>query len=80
MIDLETDLRTNLEVSLLMKPDEVPLRAWAKAPVSWDSVGDAGGPLYVALRRSLSCAPWKVLRLEVPRGKRVRSGVILLML
>lgn len=40
-----TDLRTNFEVSLLMKPDEVPLRAWARAPVSCDRVGEAGGPL-----------------------------------
>lgn len=34
----------------------------------------------MALRRSRSCPPWKVLRLDVPRGKRVRSGVLLLML
>lgn len=27
-----------------------------------------------------SCAPWKVERLEEPRGKRVRSGVALLLL
>lgn len=40
-----TDLRTNFEVILLMIPVEVPLRCWARAPVSWDNVGDAGGPL-----------------------------------
>lgn len=40
-----TDLRTNLEVILLMMPVEVPLRAGARAPVSWESVGEAGGPL-----------------------------------
>lgn len=73
-----TDLRTNLEVILLMIPVEVPLRCWARAPVSWDSVGEAGGPLYVALRRSRSWAPWKVLRLVVPRGKRFFSGVLML--
>ena len=67
-----------------MMPVEVPLRAWDRAPVSWESVGEAGGPLYVAERRSRSWAPWKVERLEEPRGKRVRSGgvaaVLLLML
>lgn len=61
-----------------MIPVDVPLRCWARAPVSWDSVGEAGGPLYVALRRSLSWAPWKVLRLVVPRGKRFFSGVLIL--
>lgn len=40
---LGTDLRTNLEVSLLMIPVDVPLRAWAKAPGSCE--GEAGGPL-----------------------------------
>ena len=42
---VDTDLRTNLEVILLMIPVEVPRRAWARAPVSWDRVGEAGGPL-----------------------------------
>lgn len=63
---------------MLMMPVDVPRRAWVKAPVSWD--GEAGGPLCAALRRSRSCSPWKVLRLELPRGKRVRSGVLALML
>lgn len=36
-------LRTNLDVNLLIKPVDVPLRACAKAPVSWE--GEAGGPL-----------------------------------
>lgn len=45
---------------------------------SWERVGEAGGPLYVAVRRSLSWPPWKVLRLAVPRGKRSRSGVVAL--
>lgn len=34
----------------------------------------------MAGRRSRSWAPWKVERLEEPRGKRVRSGVALLLL
>lgn len=63
-----------------MMPVEVPLRVWTRAPVSCESVGEAGGPLQVALRRSLNWAPWKVLRVDVPRGKRVRSGVTLLIL
>lgn len=32
----------------------------------------------MALRRSLSWAPWNVLRLVVPRGKRFFSGVLIL--
>lgn len=54
------------------------LRVWDRGVASCDSVGEAGGPLYVAVRRSLSWPPWKVLRLAVPRGKRRRSGVVLL--
>ena len=38
-----TDLRTNLDVILLIIPVDVPLLACAKAPGSWD--GEAGGPL-----------------------------------
>lgn len=38
-----TDLRTNLDVILLIIPVDVPLLACAKAPVSWE--GEAGGPL-----------------------------------
>lgn len=77
-----TDLRANLDAILLMRPVDVPLRACASAPAS--CAGDAGGPLYAALRRSRSCSPWNVLRLELPRGNRVRSrsrsGVAALML
>lgn len=77
-----TDLRANLDVILLMRPVEVPRRACTSAPAS--CAGDAGGPLYAAPRRSRSCSPWNVLRLELPRGKRVRSrslsGVAALML
>lgn len=57
------------------------LRDCESGVASWERVGEAGGPLYVAVRRSLSWPPWKVLRLAVPRGKRRRSGgVALLML
>lgn len=38
-----TDLRTNLDVILLIIPVDVPLLACVKAPGSWD--GEAGGPL-----------------------------------
>lgn len=57
------------------------LRDCESGVASWERVGEAGGPLYVAVRRSLNWPPWKVLRLAVPRGKRRRSGgVALLML
>lgn len=57
------------------------LRDCESGVASWERVGEAGGPLYVAVRLSLSWPPWKVLRLAVPRGKRRRSGgVALLML
>lgn len=46
---------------------------------SWDKLGEAGGPLYVAVRRSRGW-PWKVLRLAVPLGKRMRSGVVALLI
>lgn len=49
-------------------------RDWVRGVASCDRLGEAGGPLYVAVRLSLSCPPWKVLRLAVPRGNRSRSG------
>lgn len=71
-------LRVSLEV-ILEKRLLVPrLRVCDRGVASWDRVGEAGGPLYVAVRRSLSWPPWKVLRLAVPRGKRSRSGVVAL--
>lgn len=74
-------LRVSLEVSLVKRLVDPRLRDCESGVASWDRVGEAGGPLYVAVRRSLSWPPWKVLRLAVPRGKRRRSGgVELLML
>lgn len=74
-------LRTILEVSLVKRLVDPRLRDCESGVASWERVGEAGGPLYVAVRRSLSWPPWKVLRLAVPRGKRRRSGgVALLML
>lgn len=64
-----------------MMEEELP--RWGVAPeagVCCSRLGEAGGPLYVAGRRSLSWAPWKVERLEEPREKRPRSGVVLLLL
>lgn len=41
--EVGTNLRTNLDVILLIIPVDVPLLVCANAPVSWD--GEAGGPL-----------------------------------
>lgn len=71
-------LRVSLEVSLEKRLLVPRLRVCDRGVASWESVGEAGGPLYVAVRRSLRCPPWKVLRLAVPRGKRRRSGVVAL--
>lgn len=71
-------LRVSLEVSLEKRLLVPRLRVWDRGVASWERVGEAGGPLYVAVRRSLSWPPWKVLRLAVPRGKRRRSGVVVL--
>lgn len=69
----------SLEVSLLKRLVEPLLRVWDSGVASWDKLGEAGGPLYVAVRRSRGC-PWKVLRLAVPLGKRMRSGVVALLI
>ena len=78
-------LRLNLVVSLLKSVPVAPRCLWG----SCESVGDPGGPLYTAFFLSRSWPPWNVLRLEVPRGKRIRSsegaavapgGVLVLML
>lgn len=71
-------LRVSLEVSLEKRLLVPRLRVCDRGVASWESVGEAGGPLYVAVRRSLSWPPWKVLRPAVPRGKRRRSGVVVL--
>lgn len=73
-----TYLLVSFEVNLLNRLVE-PLRVCESGVASWDKLGDAGGPLYVAVRRSLSW-PWKVLRLAVPLGKRMRSGVVALLM
>lgn len=67
-----------MEVSLEKRLLVPRLRVCDRGVASWERVGEAGGPLYVAVRRSLSWPPWKVLRLAVPRGKRSRSGVVAL--
>lgn len=69
-----TYLRVSLEVILEKRLVEPRVRDWASGVASCDRLGEAGGPLYVAVRRSRSWSPWKVLRLAVPRGKRRRSG------
>lgn len=69
----------SLEVNLLKRLVEPRLRVWDSGVASWDKLGEAGGPLYVAVRRSRGW-PWKVLRLAVPRGKRMRSGVVALLI
>ena len=71
-------LRVSFEVSLEKRLLVPRLRVWDRGAASWERVGEAGGPLYVAVRRSRSWPPWKVLRLAVPRGKRSRSGVVAL--
>lgn len=72
-------LLVSLEVNLLKRLVEPRLRVWDSGVASWDKLGEAGGPLYVAVRRSRGW-PWKVLRLAVPRGKRMRSGVVALLI
>lgn len=69
----------SFEVSLLKRLVEPRLRVWDSGVASWDKLGEAGGPLYVAVRRSRGW-PWKVLRLAVPLGKRIRSGVVALLI
>lgn len=69
----------SLEVNLLKRLVEPRLRVWDSGVASWDKLGEAGGPLYVAVRRSRGW-PWKVLRLAVPLGKRMRSGVVALLI
>lgn len=72
-------LLVSLEVNLLKRLVEPRLRVWDSGVASWDKLGEAGGPLYVAVRRSRGW-PWKVLRLAVPLGKRMRSGVVALLI
>jgi len=71
-------LLVSFEVNLLKRLVEPRLRVCDNGVASWDRLGEAGGPLYVAVRRSRGW-PWKVLRLAVPRGKRSRSGVAALL-
>lgn len=76
---LGTYLRVSFEVNLLKRLVEPRLRVWDNGVASWDRLGEAGGPLYVAVCRSRGW-PWKVLWLAVPRGKRIRSGVAALLI
>lgn len=72
-------LLVSFEVNLLKRLVEPRLRVCDNGVASWDRLGEAGGPLYVAVRRSRGW-PWKVLRLAVPLGKRIRSGVVALLI
>lgn len=74
-----TYLLVSFEVNLLKRLVEPRLRVCDNGVASWDRLGEAGGPLYVAVRRSRGW-PWKVLRLAVPLGKRIRSGVVALLI
>lgn len=74
-----TYLLVNFEVNLLNRLVEPLLRVCDRGVASWDKLGEAGGPLYVAVRRSRSW-PWKVLRLAVPLGNLMRSGVVVLVM
>lgn len=47
--------------------------------VLWDKLGEVGGLLYVAVRRFRGWL-WKVLRLVVFFGKRMRFGVVVLLI
>lgn len=76
---LGTYLLVSFEVNLLKRLVEPRLRVCDNGVASWDRLGEAGGPLYVAVRRSRGW-PWKVLRLAVPLGKRIRSGVVALLI
>ena len=47
-----TYLLVSLEVNLLKRLVEPRLRVCDSGVASWDRLGEAGGPLYVAVRRS----------------------------
>lgn len=49
-----TYLRVSLDVSLENRLVEPRARDWDRAAVSCDRLGEAGGPLYVAVRLSRS--------------------------
>lgn len=64
-------LRVSLEVSLVKRLEVALVRACGRGLASWwDSVGEVGGAEYTGGPRSLSCPPWKVLRIVEPRVRR----------
>lgn len=67
-------LRVSFDVSLLKRLEVARLRLCGRGEASWESVGEVGGPFCTPVpRRSRTCPPWKVLRMLVPRERRVRS-------
>lgn len=64
-------LRVSFEVSLVKRLEVARVRACGRGLASWwDRVGEVGGAEYTGGPRSLSCPPWKVLRIVEPRVKR----------
>lgn len=64
-------LRVSFEVSLVKRLEVALVRACGRGLASWwDRVGEVGGAEYTGGPRSLSCPPWKVLRIVEPRVKR----------
>lgn len=64
----------SFEVSLVKRLEVALVRACGRGLASWwDRVGEVGGAEYTGAPRSLSCPPWKVLRIVEPRVRRHRS-------
>lgn len=64
-------LRVSFEVSLVKRLEVALVRACGRGLASWwDKVGEVGGAEYTGGPRSLSCPPWKVLRIVEPRVRR----------
>lgn len=67
------------EVNLLQTLVKPWLWAWDSGVPSWDRLGKAGGPLYVAVCHYGGCM-CEVPRLAVPSGKWIRSQVVALLI
>lgn len=65
-------LRVSFEVSLENRFVVARLRECGRGLASWERVGEVGGA-WVGGRWSLSCPPWKVLRMVDPLVSRERS-------
>lgn len=69
----------SFEVNLLKRLVEFRFRVCDNGVVLWDRLGEVGGLLYVVVRRFRGWS-WKVLRFVVFFGKRIRFGVVVLLI